>query len=72
MVEPFFQDVERRVILGSVERYKAQDTWAKDPLLREDGYNTLQDVLEESGLIKGRHSYERIVYPDFARTVIGE
>ena len=72
LVTPFFQDVESRVVLGSVERYKAQDTWAKDPLLREDGYNTLQDVLEESGLIRRRHPYERIVYPGFARQVIGE
>ena len=53
-VGSFFPDVDASVIAGGVARYKEQDTWAEDPLLREDGFDTLQNVLVEAGLAKSR------------------
>ena len=70
-IGPYFPEVEKSMIVRTVERYKAQDTWARDPLLREDGFNTLQELLIEGGIIKSRHPYERIVSPDFAQQAIG-
>ena len=65
-VAHFFPDVAPKAILGAIERYKQQGIWATDPLLREDGYNTLQDILIEAGLARSRQPYERIVRTDFA------
>ncbi len=65
-VGSFFPDVSKDVVTKSIARYKEQNTWSDDPLLREDGYNALQDVLVEAGLVKSRQSYESIVRPDFA------
>ncbi len=71
-VYTFFSGMDKSVILKAVARYKEQDTWAVDPLLREDGYNTLQDVLMNAGLITTRQSYERIVRTDFAQKAMGQ
>lgn len=70
VVSPFFPDVERAVVVGAVDRYKAQDTWATDPLLREDGYDTLQAILLGGGLVRSPQPYERIVETSFARRAI--
>ena len=67
----FFPGVAKSVMVGAVSRLKGQETWARDPLLREDGYNTLQDVLLEAGLLSSRQPYERIVRTDFAKVAIG-
>ena len=57
--------------MKAIARYKAQDTWATDPLLREDGYDALQDVLVGAGLSKARQPYDRIIRTDFAREAMG-
>ncbi len=71
-VSSFFPNVGKTIIERAVARYKKQDTWAKDPLLRESGFNTLQKILMEAGLTKSRQSYERIVRTDFAKKAIGQ
>ncbi len=66
LVAPFFPSVALPVLEASIARYKAQDTWATSPLIQEDGYNAMRDILIEGGLVRGRHSYERVVRPELA------
>ena len=67
LIGPFFPEVDPKLLSRAIARYKEQDTWAKDPLLREDGFDTLQEVLAQAGLISSRYPYARIVSSDFAR-----
>jgi NitT/TauT family transport system substrate-binding protein len=69
-VASFFPETPRRVVVKAIARYKGQDTWAKDPLLREDGYDALQEILLGAGLAKARQPYSRIVRTDFARAAM--
>src|SRR5690606_6419092 len=62
--------VALEVIVPGVERYLAQGTWAKDPLLRPEGFYRLQDMLREGGLIRGQHRYEDQVTVAFAQAVM--
>ena len=71
-VAPQFPALERTVILRAVERYKEQDTWATDPLLRRDGYDMLQDVLIEAGLAKSPQPYDFVVETSFALEAMRE
>jgi NitT/TauT family transport system substrate-binding protein len=50
-----------------VARYRAQETWARDPLLRRPGYAYLEDILLAGGLIRRRARYEDLVATEFAR-----
>ena len=65
-VAPFFPGTSEVVLEHSIQRYKSQDTWAQDPLIGEDGFAALRDVLIDGGLVRGRHPYERLVRPEFA------
>ena len=70
-VASFFPEIESIVLIKAIDRYKEQDTWAKDPLLRVDGFDALQEILVEAGLVKSRQPYERIVRTEFAQAVLG-
>ena len=70
-VAAFFPEIESVVLVKAIDRYKEQDTWAKDPLLRVDGFDALQEILVEAGLVKSRQPYERIVHTEFAQAVLG-
>lgn len=72
LIGSFFPEVGSKLLSGAIARYKEQDTWAKDPLLREDGFDTLQDALAQAGLIDSRYPYASIVSPDFARKAMEE
>ena len=72
LVKPFFPEIDTRLISGAIARYQGQDTWAKDPLFREDGFDMLQEVLAQARLINSPQSYGRIVRPDFAREAMEE
>ena len=41
-----------------------------DPLIDEQGFIAMRDLLIDGGLVKGRHPYDRLVRPDFALRAI--
>jgi NitT/TauT family transport system substrate-binding protein len=53
-----------------VARYRRQDTWARDPLVRRAGYEYLQDILLNGGLITRRHRYEELIDTAFAEAAM--
>ena len=48
-IQPFFEDTDLDIITSSVERYKAKNPLLKDPILDEEEWNNLQDIMEEAG-----------------------
>jgi NitT/TauT family transport system substrate-binding protein len=70
LIAPSFPDIEPAIRTGAVERYLAQHTWAREPLLREDGFNYLQDILIGGGFISKRYPYAEHVNVEFARAAM--
>ena len=70
MVSGFFPEIDIPVLERSIRRYKDQHTWAEDPLIREDGFLAIRDVLLDGGLVKGRWPYDRVVRPEFALSAV--
>lgn len=70
-VVPFLPDVPRHVLEKGVEDYRAHGIWATDPMIGQEGFDTMRDVLIDGGVVKGRHSYDRVVLPGFARAAMG-
>ena len=69
-VAGFFPEIDKPVLERSIRRYKDQRTWAEDPLIREEGFEGIRDVLIDGGLVKGRWTYNRLVRPEFALVAI--
>ena len=71
-VSPFFADRPRPQLERAIGAYKRQETWAEDPLIGEQGFTAMRDLLISGGLVKGRHRYDRLVRPDFALRAVRE
>ena len=71
LVAPAFPDVDPGVRQAVVARYLAQGTWARDPILRQPGYEYLQQILLDGGFIRHRHRYEDLIDTTLARAVTG-
>ena len=69
VIQPFFEDTEVELIATVVERYRAQESFAKDPILDEEEWNNLQDVMEEAGELPRRMDYKELVDTSFAEKV---
>lgn len=70
VIQPFFEDTELDIITSSVERYKAQKSFAENPILDEEEWNNLQDIMDEAGELPERLSYEQFVNTEFAEKVM--
>ena len=69
VIQPFFEDTEVDLIATVVERYRAQESFAKDPILDEEEWNNLQDVMEAAGELPRRMDYQELVNTSFAEKV---
>jgi len=56
----------------AVARYLGQGTWARDPLLRRDGYDYLERILLDGAFIRRGQRYEDLVDTAIATRVMAE
>jgi len=70
LIASSFPEIESEIRTRAVDRYLAQHTWARDPLLREEGFNYLQDILVGGGFISKRYPYAEHVNVEFAQAAM--
>lgn len=64
-VQPFFSDTDTDIIRKVVERYREQGSYATDPLIDEEEWNHLQDIMELAGELPKRVSHGELVNNEF-------
>jgi NitT/TauT family transport system substrate-binding protein len=69
---PHFPDADLAILINVVERYRSIGAWAPNPVLTEEGLNTLQDIMTEAGELNQRVPYEKIVVTTFAEKAMIE
>ena len=67
-----FPSTSQDALAASLERYKAIDAWQTDMAMTEDGFNRLQDIIENAGELTRRASLNELVNNDYAKKVYGE
>jgi NitT/TauT family transport system substrate-binding protein len=72
VVQPFFEDTDIDILASSIERYRNQGSFGTDLLLSEDGWNHLQDIMNEAGELPKRIDYKTLVNTSIAKKVIQE
>ncbi len=70
VIQPYFEDTELDIIETVVDRYKSQGSFATDPILDEEEWNNLQNIMDESGELPERVDYETLVNTSVAEEVI--
>ncbi|TCK90633.1 NitT/TauT family transport system substrate-binding protein [Natranaerovirga hydrolytica] len=72
VIKPQFPETDLETLTQIVNRYKEQDTWTLTPVFPEDGFNLLQNVLDEAGELSQRVDYSTLVDNTFANKVLSE
>ena len=72
VVHPYFEDTDVEMLAAAIDRYKEQESFATDPLLKEDAWNNLQDIMDEAGELPEEAPYEKLVNTNIANDVSGK
>jgi len=70
VIAKYFDGTELDIITSSVERYKSQKSYAENPILDEEEWNNLQDIMDEAGELPERLSHYDYVNTEIAEKVI--
>lgn len=57
----FFPGTEKDLIKTAVQSYKDIDAWNETPVLKQDSFNRLQEVMTMAGELQNKAPYEKIV-----------
>lgn len=70
VIQPQFADTDLEIIETVIERYKSQDSFAPDPLLDEEEWNNLQDIMDEAGELPKFIEHSTLVNTEIAKKVM--
>ncbi|WP_409302293.1 ABC transporter substrate-binding protein [Peribacillus sp. SCS-155] len=69
VIQPYFEDTDLELIETVIDRYKTQGSFAADPILDEQEWDNLQNIMDEAGELPKRMEYEKLVNIEFAKKV---
>ncbi|MFY0741128.1 ABC transporter substrate-binding protein [Solibacillus sp. FSL W7-1472] len=69
-IAPYFEDTDQKIIEQVVTRYRDQQSYAKDPIIDEDEFQNLLDVMTEAGVLEFEPAYKDLVNRSFADAVV--
>ena len=65
-VKDFFPDTDIKLLSASIQRYKNIDAWSETPVMKEEPFNKLQEVIKSAGELKKYAPFENIVNNEFS------
>ncbi|SFP53185.1 ABC transporter substrate-binding protein [Salibacterium halotolerans] len=72
VLAPYFDDTPTSTIADAAVRYRSQRSYAETPLLPEEAWNNLQNIMEEAGQLPERSDYDKYVDTTIAEKVMEE
>ncbi len=70
LIQKYFEDTDLEIIESSIERYKKQGSYALNPILDEEEWNNLQNIMDEAGELPKRMEYSDLVNTEIAENVM--
>ncbi|WP_019243976.1 MULTISPECIES: ABC transporter substrate-binding protein [Bacillus] len=67
VIKPYFEDTDLETIIAVVDRYKNQDSFATNPILDEEEWSNLKNIMNEAGELPQDVAYKTLVNTDFAK-----
>ena len=65
-IQSFFPDTDLDLLATAIQSYKDIEAWNETPVLKEESFNKLQDVISEAGELKQKAPYDKIVNNNYA------
>ena len=69
-IAPYFEDTDLALIEQVVERYRAQKSYAENPIIDEEEFQNLLDVMSEAGTLDHSVTYSDLVNRSLADAVV--
>lgn len=69
-ISPYFEDTDLALIEQVVERYRAQKSYAENPVIDEEEFQNLLDVMTEAGTLNQEVQYGELVNRSIADAVV--
>lgn len=70
VIQNFFPDTDLELLTAAIQSYKDIDAWNNTPILKEEAFNRLQEVMTMAGELEKTVPYEKIVNNSFAEKAI--
>lgn len=70
VVQSFFPDTDITLLSKVIQNYKDIDAWNDTPVLKEESFNLLQDVMTSAGELQKKVPYDKIVNNEYANEAI--
>lgn len=71
-IQPSFPDTELDVLTTVVERYLSIDAWCDTPIMSEESFMRLQDIISNAGELENKVPFDAIVDNTFAEKAVKE
>lgn len=71
-MQPYFPDTDLATLAAVAKSYRATDSWTQDPVMTEDSFTRLQDIIEGAGELTARVALPDLVDNSFAQAVMKE
>lgn len=69
-MQPFFPDSVLETLAMVAKSYRATDSWMQTPVMTEDAFTRLQDIIEGSGELTARVDFDELVDNTFAEAAV--
>ena len=69
-IDPFFPDTDIKSLEIVAKSYRETDSWMYDPIMTEDSYERLLDIISSAGELERRPNMNEIVDNSFAEKVV--
>ena len=69
-IQSFFPDTDIELLATAIQSYKDIDAWNETPVLKQESFDKLQEVMSSAGELKVKAPYEKIVNNKYAFEVV--
>ena len=68
-IQSYFPDTSIESLAKSVQTYKDIEAWKENPILKEEAFDKLQEIMTMAGELTQKAPYEKIVNNSYAEKV---
>ena len=69
---PSFPGISENSLKITVESYLEIDAWCSTPIMNEDSFNRLQDIMQNAGELSDKVEFSKIVNNSIASELVSE
>ena len=70
LTKEFFPNIEPKVLISAIDRYKALSMWSKTPVITQPSYDNLLKIMEQSGELASPKKFHDVIDNQFATEAV--